>query len=642
VGQAGGRLYGIHDQGTSLNGHWVWLKFGWRQMLKKQIFPIFHLVILCLLALNLMSGCQPGQVSGLPSTPTLASSNRPASASALTPASTLTPPTTSNLSLPIGIGTPIPLSQPVGEVNINQIQLLASIPEDPERIYRISSDNRLLFIADTHGIDVFDISTKTFIKHLPFGVTYNAFSYATDPSGINESHFSISASGNVLAIIDFEGVKVISLEGRLLFSSALEMPFSPNSSPRVVTSGNSLALSPDGEYLAFYRSTNGIDVIQLSDGKTLDTPDLVGNFPRFSPGGKTLVTMNNNHLEFWNTADWTKTQDINYRGYWPLFTFVSDSTILLHNWSNSLELWDFIHHKRIRTINLEGDPQESIILAQPLMSPNGGLLAVLKRDAGMPCFELSPVTVTVFNLNGEKLSDQTTPFRSGNCRPYFLGLAYISSPIFLMDNGEAIAVLPPSSDDQWGTTLLELDISFAQKILPPEVESYLQRNWKDFDYDFETSPDGRFVALSLRKGTGSSMVIYDVSEDKPLYWGGVSYTLGCFSRDGTLFVRNLGDTIKMIDLSSSQELESVTVYEDQRLVPYARMAFSPDHAVLAAVIAKDAMSETVGFIRINDGTLIYQWPVGNDEIKNLRFSEDGRYLIISTYSGWIDILGIYP
>ena len=606
-------------------------------MINKRIFPIIHLVILCLLASNLMmSGCEPGQLNSPIITTLLTPSNTPAFTPPLTPTSTDT------LSSPIGFGTPIPLSQPINEVNINLIQLIASIPENPEKSYRISSDNKLLFSADTHGIDVFNISTQTLEKHLPFGVTYNAFPNEIDPSGINESHFSISASGNVLAIIDFEGVKVISLEGKVLFSSALELPFSPNLSPRVVTTSNNLALSPNGEYLAFYSSTNGIDVIQLSDGKTIDTPKLIGNYPRFSPSGKTLATMANNHLEFWNTTDWTKIQDIYYKGYWPLFTFVSDSTILLHNWSNSLELWDIIHRKRIRSINLEGDPQKSIILAQPLISPNGELLAVLQRDTEIPCFELSPITVTVFNLNGEELSEQTTPFKSRDCKPYFLGLAYISSPILLMDSGEAITVLPPSNDDQWRTIFQEMDISFAQKILPPKVESYLQQNWKDFDYDFELSSDGRYVALSLQKGSGSSMVIFDVSEDKPLYWGSVSFTSGSFSLDSTLFTMNLWNTIKMIDLSSNQQLQSVTVYEDQRLVPYASMAISPDLTMLAAVIAKDAMSETVGFIKINDGTLIYQWPVGNDEINNIRFSEDGKYLFVSTHGGWIDILGIYP
>lgn len=528
------------------------------------------------------------------------------------------------------------------EENINQIQLIASIPENPERIYRISSDNRLLFRVDTHGIDVFNISTKALETHLPFGVTFNVFSYEVEPSGINESHFSISASGNVLAIIDFEGVKVISLEGKVLFSSALEMPISPDSSPREVTIGYSLALSPNGEYLAFHSSANGIAVVQLSDGKTIDTPNLIGNYPRFSPSGKTLVTMTNNHLEFWNTTDWTKIQDIYYKGYWPLFTFVSDSTILLHNWSNTLELWDIIHHKKIRTINLEGDPQKSIILAQPLISPNGEFLAVLKRDTEAPCFELSPITVTVFNLNGEKLSEQTTPFTSRNCKAYFLGLAYISSPIYLMDSGEAITVLPPSNDNQWRTIVQEVDIPYAPKILPPKAESYLQRNWMDFDYGFELSPDGRYVAFSLQKGTGSSIVLYDISADEQLYWGSASFTSGSFSPDSTLFIINLWNTIKMIDLSSTGNLQSVTVYEDQWLVPYAPMAISPDLKMLAAVIAKDAMGETVGFIKISDGTLMYQWPAGNDEMYHIRFSEDGKYLLVSTYGGWIDIFGIYP
>lgn len=606
-------------------------------MLGKRIFPITHISVFCLLALNLMiSGCGSGQLFGPTITPTPPPSNMPTSTPALTPIST------SILSLPIGFGTPIPLSQPISEANINQIQRIASIPENPERIYRISSDNKLLFIADTHGIDVFNISTQTLEKHLPFGVTYNTLPHEIDPYGINESHFSISVSGDILAIIDFEGVKVISLEGEVLFSSSLEMPFSPNLSPRVVTTSYSLALSPDGEYLALYSSTNGIDVIRLSDGKTIDTPNLIGSCPRFSPNGEILVTMTNNHLEFWNTTDWTKIQDIYYKGYWPLFTFVSDSTILLHNWSNSLEFWDIIHRKRIHTINLEDDPQKFIILASPIISPNGELLAVLKRDIEIPCFELSPITVTVFNLNGEKLSEQTTPFLSRNCKPYFLGLAYISSPILLMDSGEAITVLPSSNDDQWRTILQELDISFAQKILPPKVESYLQQNWKDFDYDFELSPDGRYVALSLQKGAGRSIVIYDVSEDKPLYLGSASFTSGSFSLDSTLFAMNLWNTIKMIDLSSNLNLQSVTVYEDQRLVPYAPMAITPDLTMLAAVIAKDAMSETVGFIKTNDGTLIYQWPVGNDEIKNIKFSEDGKYLIVSTHSGWIDIFGIYP
>lgn len=602
-------------------------------MSNKRIFPIVHSV-LCLLALNsMMSGCEPGQ------------SFNPTLTSTLPASSTHTSTSTSTPTLPssIGFGTPMPLSQPISESNINQIQLIASIPENPDRIYRISSDNKLLFVADTHGIDVFNMSTQTLEKHFPFGVTFNTIPYEIDPSGINESHFSISASGNILAIMDFEGVKVISLEGEVLFSSALEMPSSPDLSPRAVTAGYSLALSPDGEYLALYSSANGIDVIQLSDGKTIETPNLTGSQPRFSPSGETLVTMTNNHLEFWNTTDWTKIQDFSYRGYWPLFTFVSDSTILLHTWNNHLEVWDIPPRKRINDINLEDDDQKFVILAQPLVSPNGKFFAILKRDIETPCFELSPITVTVFNLDGEKLSEQTTPFQGRNCKPYFLGLAYISSPILLTDGGEVITVLPPSNDDQWKTVLQEMDISFTQqKILPSNAETYLQQDWNDFEYDFELSPDGRYVALSLRKGTGSATVIYDVLGDMAVYWGGASFTSGSFSPDSTMFVMNIQNAIKMIDLSSSLDVQSVTVYNDPRLVPNAPMAISPDQTLLAVVIAKDAISETVGFIGMSDGALIHQWPVGNDEIKNIRFSEDGKYFIASTYGGWIDILGVYP
>jgi hypothetical protein len=619
------------------------MKYRRRNMVNKRVFSNIQLIVLCLLASNFMlSGCAPDQLFDPTTTPALTPSNTPASSPQLTPDSTQTPASTPIESLPSGSGTLLPLSQPIRAANINQIQLIASIPEDPERSYRISSDNKYLFIADTHGIDVYNISTQTLEKHLPYGIVYNTFPHELDPSGIDESNFSISASGNILAIIDFEGVKVISLDGEVLFSYPLEMPFSPNGSPREVTTSYHLALSPNGEYLAFYRSTSGIEVIQLSDGKTLDTPGLVGKTPRFSPSGNILVTMNNNYLEFWNTTDWTKIQEIYYKSYWPLYTFIGDSTILLHNWSNSLELWDIIHRTRIRSINLEGDSQKSIILAQPLISPNGELLAVLQRDTQIPCFELSPITVMVFNRNGEKLSEQATPFRSRNCKPYFLGLAYISSPIILLDSGEAITVLPPSTDDPWRTILPELDRSTAQRILPPNVEAYLQQNWMDFDNEFELSPDGRYVALALRKGTGSSMVLYDVSEDLPLYWGSATFTSGSFSLDSTLFSMNLWNTIKMIDLSSSQNLEAVTVFDDPRLIPYTPMAISPDRIMLAAVIAMDAMSETVAVMTINDGTLIYQLPVGNDEINDLRFSEDGRYLIVSTYSGWIDIFGIYP
>jgi WD40 repeat protein len=211
-----------------------------------------------------------------------------------------------------------------------------------------------------------------------------------------------------------------------------------------------------------------------------------------------------------------------------------------------------------------------------------------------------------------------------------------------MDSGEVITVLPPTTDDQWGMTLQERDVALAQKMLPPNIESYLQENWYDFDYDYELSPNGRFVALSLQKGTGNSMVIYDLAEDKPVYWGSASFTSGSFSPDSLLFTMNIANTIKIIDLSSNLDLQSVTIYNDQRLVPYAPMAISPDRVMLAAVIAKDVLSETIGFITINDGALIYQWQVGNDEINNIRFSEDGKYLIVSTYGGWTDILGIYP
>lgn len=606
-------------------------------MVNKRIFPNFHLITLCFLAANLMlSGCEPGQTFDPTITPRLTHSNTPVVPPSLLASSTPTP------SLPIGSGASIPLSQPINEANISQIQLMASLPENPERMYRISVDHKYLFIADTHGIDVVNLGTQTLEKHLPFGVTYNTLPHGIDPSGINESHFSISASGNILALIDLDGVKVLSLEGEVLFSSALEMPFSPNLSPRAVTTSSSLALSPDGEYLALYRSTTGIEVIRLSDGKSIDTLNLVGGTPRFSPNGTILVTMTNNQLAFWSTADWTKIQEINYKGYWPLFTFASDTTILLHNWSNSLEIWDILHGNRMRSINLEGDPEKSILLAQPLVSPNGEYLAVLKRDTENPCFESSPITVMVFNLNGEKLSEQNTAFKSRNCMPYFLGLAYISSPIMLLDSGEVNTVLPPSNDDPWRTILEEMEPSLAQNTLPPDVEAAFRQEWNDFEYDQVVSPDGSYLALALHKGTGSSMAIFDIAEDEPLYWGSASFTSGNFSPDSSLFTMVLGNTIKLIDLSSNENLQAVTVYDDQRLVPDAPLAISPDRRLLAAVLAEDALSETVGFINIADGTLIQQWPVGNDEIIQLRFSDDGNYLFVQTYGGWIDILGVQP
>ena len=583
----------------------------------------------------LLAGCEARQSFDATVTPSSAPAD--STISAFTPAAIDTD------SLPVGTGDPLPASLPIDPANVGQIQLFASIPENPERLYRISSDQKWLFVADTHGINVFDLGTNTLERHLPFGIVYNAFPNELDPSGINESQFSIAANGGVLALVDSEGVKVISREGALLFSSALEMPLSPDLPPRSVPMRVSLALSPEGEYLALSRSGAGIDVIRLSDGAILETPGLVGSFPRFSPGGGTLVFMNGPSLEFWDTTTWTFIQEIPYRGYWPLFTFSDDSTILLHTWSNSLEVWDLIPREKILTIGLEGDPRKSIVLAQPLVSPGAEFLAVMKRDNELPCFELSPITVTVLNRNGQILSEQATPFESRNCQPYFLGLTYISAPILLTDSGEVIPVLPAEPENQWDGEILQGTApSSADRILPSIVEVYLQRNWSDFDVDFVPSPDGRYVILSLRKETGSAFVIYDVAQDRPIYWGGAAFTAGSFSPDSAMFAMTLWNTLQTIDLASSQELQFRTLYDDRDLVPDAPLAVSPDRRLLAAVIARDAVSETVGFFSIDDGALLVQWPAGNDEIQQLRFSEDGKYLIVSTYGGWIDVLGVLP
>jgi hypothetical protein len=133
-----------------------------------------------------------------------------------------------------------------------------------------------------------------------------------------------------------------------------------------------------------------------------------------------------------------------------------------------------------------------------------------------------------------------------------------------------------------------------------------------------------------------------VAQDRPIYWGGAAFTAGSFSPDSAMFAMTLWNTLQTIDLASSQELQFRTLYDDRDLVPDAPLAVSPDRRLLAAVIARDAVSETVGFFSIDDGALLVQWPAGNDEIQQLRFSEDGKYLIVSTYGGWIDVLGVLP
>jgi hypothetical protein len=590
-----------------------------------------------LTATGLLVGCEPSPSFESTTTP----SHAPEDSTTSVPASTQSSVQVN--SSPVGPGSPLPASQLIDPVNVDQIELLASIPDYPERLYRLSSDQEWLFVADTHGIDVININSNTVERRLPFGVVYNTSPDVLDPSGINESQFSISAHGDVLAFIDFQGVKVITREGTLLFSSALEIPLSPVLPPRSVTSRVSLALSPDGEYLALSHSAADIDVIRLSDGESLETPSLVGIYPRFSPNGETLVIMNRTDLEFWETTNWTKIQEIPYRGNWPLFSFLDDSTILLHTWDNSLEVWGLDPGGKLRMIGLEGDPEMSILLAQPLSSPGGESFAVMKRDSGTPCFEYSPITVTVFNLDGELLSEQETPFESRNCKPYFLGLGYVSAPIHLLDSGEVVFVAPPSSENPWDPRILQAAESTpAPDGLPPVVEAYLRQQWSGFEYAYVLSPDGRYAVLALGKDLGSAMVIYDVLLDDPLYWGSAAFTTGSFSPDGSLFAMTLGNTIHWIDLSSSQDLQFVPLYADPRLVPDAPLAISPDRGILAAVIARDALGETLGFISLNDGALLYQLPVGNDEIRALRFSEDGQFLIASTFGGWTDILAVEP
>jgi|GEM_PF-6468229 len=603
-------------------------------------FELFTCLSIFALALTL-AGCESHFDSTPASSPPITVSDEHSPEPEANATATSPKPLTLTSPSPTAAVLTLPASEPINPTNLNQIQLLASLPENPERVYRISADHKLLFVADTLGVDVFDIETKTLIKHFPFGITYNTVPYGTEPSGINESHFAISKDGDIFAVIDFKGVKVISIEGNILFSLNIEMPFLPESSPRTVTDCYSLDLSPDGKYLALSRSTGDIEIIDLSTGQILDTPNLRGNSPRFSPSGELLVTMDKTRLLFWETTNWTQIQDIAYRGYWPLFTFANDETILLHNWSNYVEVWDILHHKRINMINLNEDREKFILLAKPLVSPDGNLFAVFSRDAEIPCFELSPVTVSVFNVNGEKLAEQSTPFEAKNCQPYFLGLNYISLPFILLNSGEIITVSPLPTDHEWADTFQQVDISFPQAVVPPKVDSYVKQNWVGFESEFEPAPNGQYVAFTVKKGSDTAMGIYDSNSDSLLYWGNAAFSAGSFSPDSTIFIMTRANVLTRIDLSS-QDVESTPLYENPRLVPNAPLAISPDNRILTAVIARDAVSETVIFLDAENGSLLSEWFVGNDEVKKIKFSEDGKYVIVATYGGWINLLGISP
>ncbi len=356
----------------------------------------------------------PGMETASPApsaTATLTPSPLPSATPTETPSRTPVP--TRKSPYPVALGTPlIDMGfSPISPDNLQQLRPVFSVLATYPRHATISADGQTLFLSTSSGLFMYNRKGKV------LGQWRNIFTTAL----ACENCLSTNRDGSRVAVItrqagDWEA-QVYDIMGE---EAVLALPPLPiDKSYHGIPNEASIAISPDGKYLAFRAGSITLRVIDLETGLQVLGYDRAVNGITFTPDGANFVIHGGREMLFYNISTWKQRANLLLPREDTPYTFSSDGKYLAIALPTKMRIFTVEKLQILREINV---PPSNADTRQWQISfaDNNTLEGYAIRWDG------SNTTATVetgqWNIDtGEKLRLETVTTESPNALEYLWG-----------------------------------------------------------------------------------------------------------------------------------------------------------------------------------------------------------------------------
>ena len=508
-----------------------------------------------------------------------------------TPEPTFTPTATLTPRLPVSVGTQMPaLGLALSGDNLDQVVELARWGKGVITDAAYSSDGKLIAVATTLGVSIYEADTLTEILYMETDSPINSLAFSPNGEslavGLADNTIKLwkTSDGALLRTLGGPPKEVIYIASFLTFRSGV----------------TSVSFSPDGSLLASRASDNAVNLWQISDGSLERTL-------KASSGGVTTVFFSPDGLALFLGSSNGKVEMIQVSDGKQLHTFsaedaIIDATIsadgkILAAYANqfpitgNLILWNVEDGEKLTTIKaLEGYTGDDI--TSIALSPDGQYIA-----AGWKGY-----SAKIWSVASGSLQSTLEDLQPKGEMYYYSSFALAFSP-----DGQTMLLAGANIIGVW-------DVAKSVLLNRASIKS-------DSIYKIAVSPDGQTLA-SIE---GTNVYLWQLSDGKPIPFRekpqGRDFA---FSPDGTSLLTNLFDnTARIWPLSEQGARRS---FEMEKKENIWEVAFSPD--------GKNLALGTIGKVEIRqvaDGLLLrtIRLPTSNYGPAEIAFSPNGEFLAVS-------------